>query len=154
MDLDTFKKKIIIAVFLIPALILLVKGCESSEEVNAAKTTEEAKISTEIQAERAAENATIDLIFSAEQLVVSKLKDGQSAKFKKVFVSKVGFTCGEVNSKNSFGGYSGFQRFISAHTVENTALQEGSSEREFKKTWDKFCEFETTTAYAQSEHSI
>ena len=43
------------------------------------------------------------------------LKDPDSAKFRNLFkyVNSRGFTvvCGEINSKNSYGAYAGFERF-------------------------------------------
>lgn len=54
-----------------------------------------------------------------KDMVASTLKDPGSAKFGRVFMneeSKIGDTtygalCGTVNSKNSFGGYTGEHRF-------------------------------------------
>jgi hypothetical protein len=46
-----------------------------------------------------------------------KLKDPQSAKFQNVFFSRASgtpVTCGQVNSKNGFGAYSGYQYFVAA----------------------------------------
>ena len=50
----------------------------------------------------------------AKDKVKETLKDPKSAQFKNVMFRNVGNSpviCGEVNSKNSFGGYIGFQRF-------------------------------------------
>jgi len=72
--------------------------------------------------------------------VRSKLKDPNSAMFKEVFYSKSGgvpMTCGLVNSKNSFGGYGGYQRFVSAGKYDLTYLEE--QVKDFAKVWDKFC---------------
>ncbi len=47
--------------------------------------------------------------------VRSRLKDRQSAEFRHMrFSDATGtpVTCGQVNAKNSFGGYRGFQGFI------------------------------------------
>ncbi|QXH44283.1 hypothetical protein KSS93_15415 [Pseudomonas xanthosomatis] len=41
-----------------------------------------------------------------------RLKDSESARFKRVVILDDGTTCGQVNSKNSFGAYSGFEPFI------------------------------------------
>lgn len=69
-----------------------------------------------------------------------KLKDPDSAEFKKVFFSDssgVPMTCGEVLAKNSFGGYSGYQRFISAGNSKLTFLEEAVSD--FENLWNKVC---------------
>lgn len=46
--------------------------------------------------------------------MAKNLKDPASAMFQDVYVVKIGTSiiiCGEVNSKNSYGGYSGFAAF-------------------------------------------
>jgi hypothetical protein len=73
----------------------------------------------------------------------AKLKDQDSARFRNVRFHKgkdgVPMTCGEVNSKNSFGGYGGFQKFISAGRAEFTFLSEQMDAAEFTKVWNQFC---------------
>jgi len=73
--------------------------------------------------------------------VRSKLKDGDSAKFRNVYFHRgsdgIPMTCGEVNSKNSFGGYTGFQRFISAGKPELTFIEE--QVEDFNTVWNRFC---------------
>jgi len=81
------------------------------------------------------------LIVNAQDSVKRLLKDPDSAKFRNIFVnkSKKGFTvvCGEVNAKNSFGGYTGFQRFISGGTPDTTFLEE--SVADFPNAWNMLC---------------
>ncbi len=71
--------------------------------------------------------------------VRSKLKDGSSAEFRNVFFNNNGtpVSCGEVNSKNSFGAYSGYQRFISAGNVL-TILEEEVSDG-IQTVWNQYC---------------
>lgn len=74
--------------------------------------------------------------------VLLKLKDSKSAEFRDIFYSRKGgthVTCGKVNSKNSFGGYGGFQRFVSAGSVELTFLEEEVA-GDFGPVWAKMCE--------------
>ena len=75
--------------------------------------------------------------------VREKLKDPDSAKFQNLYFHKgkdnIPMTCGEVNSKNSFGGYGGFQKFISAGSPELTFLSEQMDANEFANVWNKFC---------------
>lgn len=71
----------------------------------------------------------------AKESVLANLKDPNSAQFR----NQKGF-CGEVNAKNSFGGYAGFVRFIAAKKdlvfMENDpALASGA----FQEAWDRFC---------------
>lgn len=56
---------------------------------------------------------------SAKGMIASKLKDPDSAKFEGVYMvekesvgdTSYGYLCGKVNSKNSFGAYTGAKRF-------------------------------------------
>ena len=59
------------------------------------------------------------LSMKAKDIVVGKLKDPESARFKESKVLAVAdprghryFICGLVNAKNSFGGYTGFQDYV------------------------------------------
>lgn len=82
-------------------------------------------------------------IEKGKEAIASRLKDPNSVKFQGVYFSHpAGFpplVCGQVNAKNSFGGYSGFQRFISASTSELSFLESDMEKREFEKTWAKLC---------------
>ena len=48
----------------------------------------------------------------AEQRVADELKDPSSAQFRKVKHFPNGNSCGEVNAKNSYGGYVGFKSYM------------------------------------------
>ncbi|WP_312183113.1 hypothetical protein [Massilia timonae] len=65
------------------------------------------------------------LIARAKQSVIKDYKDPDSAKFRNIKVVS-GSVCGEVNAKNSFGGYVGYKRFVSVAGV--VAWVEGESE--------------------------
>ncbi|MBK3463049.1 hypothetical protein [Pseudomonas haemolytica] len=56
----------------------------------------------------------------------SALKDPASAQFKDVRIADVtGAVCGQVNAKNSYGGYSGFARFAVSNgqaTIDDGSL--------------------------------
>ena len=61
------------------------------------------------------------------------LKDSDSAEIR-----KHNSNCGEVNSKNSFGGYTGFKRFIASPTI--VAVEgENMNPEEFQKAWNQVC---------------
>jgi len=72
----------------------------------------------------------------------AKLKDPVSAQFRGVYFHQgtdgIPMTCGEVNSKNGFGGYGGFQKFVSAGKSDLTFLQEQVSD--FASVWSRFCQ--------------
>lgn len=74
--------------------------------------------------------------------IKTRLKDPDSASFREVhFYSGGGVpvTCGEVNSKNSFGGYTGFERFIAAGSQLAVVESDMTSPSELAEVWEKFC---------------
>lgn len=55
------------------------------------------------------------LIAKAKKSLTAQLKDPDSANFRNVAVREVSsgvVVCGELNAKNSYGGYTGFTRFV------------------------------------------
>lgn len=76
----------------------------------------------------------------AEQSIKDKLKDPNSAEFRNFKLSSKGHPCGEVNSKNGFGGYTGFKRYMIASkdlvAIEGESLEDNT----FNEMWLKFCE--------------
>jgi len=69
-----------------------------------------------------------DLISAAKVAVANGLKDPQSAQFKNarlVAFQEGAVVCGEVNGKNSYGGYTGFKKF--AATSEAALIDQTSS---------------------------
>lgn len=73
-----------------------------------------------------------------EKYVKAKLKDPDSAQFQNQFIGTKDAACGEVNAKNSFGGYIGFKRYISAG-VDLTVLESDMAPEEFDASWRKIC---------------
>ncbi|MNN54682.1 hypothetical protein D3C81_1695120 [compost metagenome] len=71
----------------------------------------------------------------AREFVSGSVKDPSSAEFR----NQVG-PCGEVNSKNSFGAFSGYQRFI-AGSAQLIVFERdsGISRDDFSKLWKEFC---------------
>lgn len=49
---------------------------------------------------------------AAKKAVQAVLKDPASAQWKDVHAFATGTTCGLVNAKNSYGGYTGFRHFL------------------------------------------
>lgn len=71
-----------------------------------------------------------------------RLKDPQSAEISGAFVSrKAGppVVCGYVNSKNSFGGFTGKQRFVSASAADTIVTEEDMADGEMDSLWSKVC---------------
>ncbi len=71
-----------------------------------------------------------------------QLKDPSSAKFGNVafhaYRGNTPVVCGEVNSRNGFGGYTGNQRFI-ASGEKLVFLQSAMAAAEFSKAWNELC---------------
>lgn len=93
---------------------------------------------SESPAKKAAADAAmqeIKLQRLAREFVSLQLKDPDSADFR----NQKGM-CGEVNAKNSFGGYAGFTRFIAGGKdlvfMENDKRLEAGA---FETAWGKFC---------------
>lgn len=68
-----------------------------------------------------------DVIKTAQAMVASKLKDPESARFSDSFIYRrsdpyIQYTtlCGKVNSKNSFGGYTGAMRYSATLTFSES----------------------------------
>lgn len=88
-------------------------------------------------------------IANARQAVLYQLKDPDSARFRDEFSMAKTHTravCGQVNSKNSFGGYTGFHRFIvgnnklsNASYVKLEPIEEGPDARIFTVFWQVYC---------------
>lgn len=69
----------------------------------------------------------------------AKLKDPDSAQFRNQFIGASKAPCGEVNSKNSFGGYGGFRRYVVA-SKEVVAIEgDNMDQSEFAKVWSTVC---------------
>ena len=84
--------------------------------------------------------STAILKSDAGKALAARLKDPASAEFGSVWTDG-GNTCGWVNSKNSFGGYVGPQRFIASPRealLENVPAVEGMMT--FGEMWDLVCQ--------------
>lgn len=84
--------------------------------------------------------AEIGLIQGTEAALRSKLKDPNGARFRRVFVSRSGGAievCGEVDALNSFGAYSGYQRFIMGEAIN--LLESDFGSKEMDRNWGTYC---------------
>ncbi|AUC08280.1 hypothetical protein BVG18_08495 [Acinetobacter lwoffii] len=69
----------------------------------------------------------------AQNLVENYLKDPDSAKFR-----NMNGKCGEVNSKNSFGAYTGYKRFFATQSL--VIIDDVNEDRStFEKIWNDMC---------------
>lgn len=78
-------------------------------------------------------------IMSAKQIqayatIKKSLKDPDSA----VINFYKGKPCGQVNAKNSFGGYNGFKRIVILKDINIEG--QGLSDTQFQKLWNNYCD--------------
>lgn len=77
----------------------------------------------------------------AEEKVKALLKDPDSAKFGEEFVRdpKLPIVCGEVNARNSFGGYSGASEFVVFGAGALVREPGADNDTEFVRIWNRLC---------------
>ena len=80
-----------------------------------------------------------EMTVMGQGFVKAHLKDPSGAQFRNQFISSEGAPCGEVNAKNSFGGYTGFKRYLAASKELVAVDGETMNSGEFEKTWRQFC---------------
>ena len=90
---------------------------------------------SEVQ-KRREEAATLTRL--GEKYVREKVLEPASAQFRNQFIGKGGAPCGEVNAKDAFGGYIGYQRYISV-ARDLTLLAQDVSPAEFEQQWQQLC---------------
>lgn len=83
------------------------------------------------RAERAKRDREINAKYNAEKIVKNDLLDPSAAKFR-----NQNKTCGEVNSKNIFGAYTGFKRYLVV-SRDLYFLDDDSSD--FEELWIRLC---------------
>lgn len=92
-------------------------------------------------------NARYDAQIKKAKVAISKgLKDPSSAQFRNVFLSRTDeavwqkelIACGEINGKNSFGGYVGFRRFVIDESEMLQQIEEPNGSL-MDHYWSKFC---------------
>lgn len=91
------------------------------------------KSNTSISTEKSVRVAAIEQQTNSRLALLNHLKDPNSAEIR-----NHSGNCGEVNSKNSFGGYTGFKRFIATPAIV-VIDGEGMEPAEFQKIWDQTC---------------
>jgi hypothetical protein len=114
-------KKIVAALCVVLSLV----GCGKSQEELAAEAAKRAE--AEAQQKAAAERAAFDERAKPYiQALKEKLKDPDSAQFRNLWFGSDkqygNSLCGEMNAKNSYGGYTGFYPFA----VSDSPLNRGS----------------------------
>ena len=82
------------------------------------------------------EQATLTSL--GEKYVKEKILEPGHAQFRNQFIGKGGAPCGEVNAKDAFGAYIGYQRYISV-ARDLTLLAQDVSPAEFEQQWQQLC---------------
>lgn len=126
-------------------LVLLVSTCTALVSKNDSGTStsssSDSKAANTKTSEPSQEDMMIRYEVAAKQAMKDSLKDPGSAKYKDVTAhalkDKPGayVFCGLVNSKNGFGGYTGFQRFVAGPGIAVT--EEIVSD--FPVLWNQLC---------------
>ncbi|KQQ45877.1 hypothetical protein ASF61_19720 [Duganella sp. Leaf126] len=78
------------------------------------------------------------VIAMGEKYVREKVREPNAAQFRNQFIGKGGAPCGEVNAKDAFGAYLGYQRYISV-ARELTMLAQDMPPAEFEESWREMC---------------
>lgn len=78
------------------------------------------------------------VISMGEKYVREKIREPHAAQFRNQFIGRGGAPCGEVNAKDAFGRYIGFQRYISV-ARELTMLAQDVAPEEFEESWRELC---------------
>jgi hypothetical protein len=151
------EKMIIIFFFAFCVLIGVSISCESNAKQKAeqqakqealdkaefAKTPEgiaQAKAEKARKEKEALARREFDIRAEARFNLQQMAKDPSSVKFRNDYAkTKNGHTviCGEINAKNGFGAYGGFQRFISNGNPDGTFYEENL--KDFNQAWKKYC---------------
>lgn len=115
--------------------VLLYANSSSSTAVMGEKYSERAQYEEILNRDRQKTYSDMAKVSQSEKAVKANLKDPGSAKFTNSFIGKSGATCGYVNAKNSFGGYSGDKQYINIGQI--TSIDDGSAN--FAQLWRDFC---------------
>ncbi len=82
-------------------------------------------------------------IISETDVLKRRLRDPDSARFRDLHVSRRSgspVVCGQVNARNAFGGYSGFERFVSASAGGIIVLESDMAAGEMSGLWRRVCD--------------
>lgn len=93
-----------------------------------------------------------------QRMVADQLVDPTSAQFRNDRIAKEGWHCGEVNAKNSMGGYGGFKRFIAGQSnkiiyLEGAGMLGETSHEEWMAILDKEIAFNESWARNREKYA-
>lgn len=118
----------VFALLLFIALPFMANDGDSSTQAEPIQTVANPVTSTQSEHSRRVQIQT-----DSRTALKNFLKDPDSAEIR-----NHNGNCGEVNSKNSFGGYTGFRRFIASSAIVAVEGENMDSD-EFQKAWTQVC---------------
>ncbi|MBT2132708.1 hypothetical protein KK137_00040 [Croceibacterium sp. LX-88] len=127
---------------IVVGLVLLARFCASDKDGSkVGNASSDTKASENPYADGGKQVAWIEV---SKDAIRTRLRDPDSAQFREVhFYSggKAPVACGEVNAKNGFGGYTGYERFVAAGNVDGLAFlaSDLTSSSEMDKVWETMC---------------
>ena len=111
-------------------------------ESDAQSQTNSKSVSSQPRGKKAlSADAQRNLVYLSREGIKNRLRDAGSAKFRNVGYysgGRAAAVCGEVNAKNAFGGFSGYERFVA---VGDAAFFESDvNDGKFGvEVWDQIC---------------
>lgn len=137
---DNFKA---VLALVIVGLICLVAYCAPDDAGSGSARSSNAEPTAKAKESTFTDESTQALwIVKSQEGIKAKLRDPDSAHFRDTRFYSGGaapVVCGEVNSKNGFGGYGGFQRFIASGEKLAFLESEMASSGEMDDAWKKLC---------------
>lgn len=78
---------------------------------------------------------------SGVKYLINRLKEPSSVQWRNVFIADRALQtlCGEINARNSYGGYTGFKRFYYTRNSQLTEVQGSGDEEIFLKMYASMC---------------
>ena len=78
-------------------------------------------------------------IADAKKIVSYDLRDPEATRFRDVFVSKSGNVCGQLNSKNAYGAYTGYAGFFVLAVSRRAMIQDDKNSGVFAYDYREAC---------------
>lgn len=130
---------------IVVGMIAMVSFCTPDDNASTGEggSDQAAQSATEDGANEAPDRSTQhNIVIMSRDGVRARLRDPDSAEFRNVGYYSGGpegaAVCGEVNAKNGFGGFTGFERFV-AMGPETAFLESEVATSEFATVWDTLC---------------
>lgn len=133
---------------LLVALVISIVGCVQHQTLANVSIRNETEVVDMYAATTTAQlknKKATAVIAATKDAAKANLKDPSSAQFRNVRLVPWGgekVVCGEINAKNSYGGYVGFKRFVGSPTgasIEPVSLRKTSSDEDLIRSLNQAC---------------